>query len=105
MAQNQRNSGDRRSRSRSPDDESRRIRRKREHSSAETYADRAATAAGDTLIDLRNGNLDDDDTADEPDTVVDGMGAVVVGDEEDYGYFGISFPPGQFHGYSKLTCC
>lgn len=47
-----------------------------------------AACVGDTVIELRNGHLEED-AGDAPDTVVDGMGAVVVGDEEDYGYFGM----------------
>lgn len=41
---------------------------------------------GDTLINLKNGHLEDDMAP--GDTVLDGMGALALGDEEDYGYFG-----------------
>jgi hypothetical protein len=40
-------------------------------------------------VNLRQGQLEDESSA--PDTVLDGMGALNLGDEEDYGYFGTCF--------------
>ncbi|KAI5788321.1 fungal-specific transcription factor domain-containing protein [Geopyxis carbonaria] len=62
-----------------------RHKRKREHSPATPKAD---TSTGETFVNLGGGHLEDDTAA--PDTVLDGMGALVMGDEEDYGYFGPS---------------
>lgn len=42
----------------------------------------------ETFVSLRSGQLEDESSA--PDTVLDGMGALNLGDEEDYGYFGPS---------------
>jgi hypothetical protein len=44
------------------------------------------TSNGETFVNLKQGGLEDDGGA--PDTVLDGMGALNLGDEEDYGYFG-----------------
>lgn len=41
---------------------------------------------GEVFVNLRQGHLDDDSPA--PDTVLDGMGALNLGDDDDYGYFG-----------------
>ncbi|KAH8146559.1 uncharacterized protein LAJ45_09506 [Morchella importuna] len=46
------------------------------------------TNGGETFVNLRQGQLEDESSA--PDTVLDGMGALNLGDEEDYGYFGPS---------------
>ncbi|KAL7269437.1 hypothetical protein RUND412_007901 [Rhizina undulata] len=43
---------------------------------------------GETFVNLRQGELQEDDSA--QDTVLDGMGALNLGDEDDYGYFGPS---------------
>lgn len=42
--------------------------------------------SGETFVSLKLGQLEDESSA--QDTVLDGMGALNVGDEEDYGYFG-----------------
>lgn len=47
------------------------------------------TNGGETFVNLRQGQLEDESSA--PDTVLDGMGALNLGDEEDYGYFGTCF--------------
>lgn len=49
---------------------------------------------GETFVNLRQGQLEDESSA--PDTVLDGMGALNLGDEEDYGYFGTATFPLQF---------
>jgi Fungal specific transcription factor domain len=46
---------------------------------------------GETVVNLKQGQLEDESST--PDTVLDGMGALNSGDEEDYGYFGILPPP------------
>ncbi|PWW79720.1 hypothetical protein C7212DRAFT_288967 [Tuber magnatum] len=43
---------------------------------------------GETFVNLKLGQLEDESSA--QDTVLDGMGALNLGDEEDYGYFGPS---------------
>lgn len=43
-------------------------------------------SSGETFVNLKGNGLEDDNVA--PDTVLDGMGALNLGDEEDYGYFG-----------------
>lgn len=40
------------------------------------------------FVNVRGGHLEEDTPA--PDTVLDGMGALNLGDDEDYGYFGAS---------------
>lgn len=47
-------------------------------------------SGGEVLVNIRQGHLDDESPA--PDTVLDGMGALNLGDEEDYGYFGKYYP-------------
>jgi len=42
--------------------------------------------SGETFVSLKLGQLEDESSA--QDTVLDGMGALNLGDEEDYGYFG-----------------
>jgi hypothetical protein len=43
--------------------------------------------SGETFVSLKQGQLEDESSA--QDTVLDGMGALNLGDEEDYGYFGM----------------
>jgi len=47
------------------------------------------------FVNVGHGHLEEDTPA--PDTVLDGMGALSLGDEDDYGYFGkgASFACGQ----------
>ncbi|KAI5801062.1 fungal-specific transcription factor domain-containing protein [Pyronema domesticum] len=47
-----------------------------------------SSASGEMFVNVRGGHLEEDTPA--PDTVLDGMGALNLGDDEDYGYFGPS---------------
>jgi hypothetical protein len=47
-----------------------------------------SSASGEMFVNVRGGHFEEDTPA--PDTVLDGMGALNLGDDEDYGYFGAS---------------
>jgi hypothetical protein len=47
-----------------------------------------SSVSGEMFVNVSGGHLEDDTPA--PDTVLDGMGALNLGDEDDYGYFGVS---------------
>ena len=66
--------------------ESSRSKRKREHSRSSSSAPDSRSSSGEMFVNVRHGHLEDDTPA--PDTVLDGMGALSLGDEDDYGYFG-----------------
>jgi hypothetical protein len=45
-----------------------------------------SSVSGEMFVNVSGGHLEDDTPA--PDMVLDGMGALNLGDEDDYGYFG-----------------
>ena len=65
--------------------------RKREDSPSTTPSPVPDPNNGEMYVNVRQGHLEEDSPA--PDTVLDGMGALNLGDEDDYGYFGASFSP------------